>query len=79
MPLLSRHRFLRHVAVLSAALLAAPLAALAAPATGDPVWFGVSGPLTGQNAQYGAQWKAGFDLALEHINAQGGIHGRPLA
>jgi len=77
--LLNRYRFLRHVTALSMALLAAPFAALAAPATGEPVWFGVSGPVTGQNAQYGAQWKAGFDLALEHINAQGGIHGRPLA
>ena len=52
--------------------------ALAAPASGEPLYFGVSGPLTGQNAQYGAQWKAGFDLALEQINAAGGIHGRPL-
>ena len=64
---------------LAATLLAAPLATFAAPASGEPVHFGVSGPLTGQNAQYGAQWKAGFDLALEHINAAGGIHGRPLA
>lgn len=52
--------------------------AAAAPASGEPLYFGVSGPLTGQNAQYGAQWKAGFDLALEQINAAGGIHGRPL-
>ncbi|WP_439894278.1 ABC transporter substrate-binding protein (plasmid) [Ralstonia sp. 25C] len=52
--------------------------ATAAPASGEPLYFGVSGPLTGQNAQYGAQWKAGFDLALEQINAAGGIHGRPL-
>lgn len=50
----------------------------AAPATGEPVFFGVSGPLTGPNAQYGAQWKAGFDLALDEINSQGGINGRPL-
>jgi len=64
---------------LAAALLLAPLVATAAPASGEPVWFGVSGPLTGQNAQYGAQWKAGFDLALDDINAKGGIHGRPLA
>lgn len=76
---LTRQRFLRHVVALSTALLVAPLSAWAAPATGEPVWFGVSGPLTGQNAQYGAQWKAGFDLALDHINAQGGILGRPLA
>jgi branched-chain amino acid transport system substrate-binding protein len=26
---------------------------------------GVSGPLTGSNAQYGAQWKSGFDLPLD--------------
>jgi len=33
--------------------------------------------LTGQNAQYGAQWKKGFDLALEEVN-QKGVKGRPL-
>lgn len=52
--------------------------ASAAPAAGEPVFFGVSGPLTGPNAQYGTQWKAGFDLALDEINANGGINGRPL-
>src|SRR5689334_14340753 len=59
------------------ALFAAPLVH-AQPASGEPVLFGVSGPLTGPNAQYGAQWKAGFDLALDEINAKGGIQGRPL-
>jgi branched-chain amino acid transport system substrate-binding protein len=44
----------------------------------DPIMLGVSGPLTGPNAQYGAQWKTGFDLALEQINGAGGIKGRPL-
>jgi len=44
----------------------------------EPVLVGVSGPLTGQYAQYGAQWKRGFDLALDEINASGGINGRPL-
>lgn len=53
-------------------------AALAQQATGTPVFFGVSGPLTGQNAQYGAQWKAGFDLALDEVNSSGGINGHPL-
>ena len=47
--------------------------------SGEPVQIGVSGPLTGPNAQYGAQWKAGFDLALEEINGNGGVLGRPLA
>ncbi len=44
----------------------------------EPILIGVSGPLTGQNAQYGAQWKKGFDLALDQINRDGGINGRPL-
>jgi branched-chain amino acid transport system substrate-binding protein len=35
--------------------------------------------LTGPNAQYGAQWKRGFDLALDEINGAGGVNGRPLA
>src|SRR5471032_3579731 len=45
---------------------------------GEPIILGVSGPLTGQNAQYGAQWKKGFDLALDEINGRGGVKGRPL-
>ena len=45
----------------------------------DPVLIGVSGPLTGPAAQYGAQWKKGFDLALDEVNGPGGgIKGRPL-
>ena len=44
----------------------------------EPIYIGVSGPLTGQNARYGEQWKKGFDLALEEINGAGGIGGRPL-
>ena len=45
----------------------------------EPIMLGVSGPLTGPNAQYGAQWKQGFDLALDEIHAAGGINGRKLA
>ncbi len=47
-------------------------------AAGEPIYIGVSGPLTGPNARYGEQWKKGFDLALEEINRRGGINGRPL-
>jgi branched-chain amino acid transport system substrate-binding protein len=66
------------------ALLAQAIAAAFAPAAlagapqGEPIWLGVSGPLTGPNAQYGAQWKKGFDLALDGINGKGGVKGRPL-
>lgn len=70
-------------AVLSAAALAliasaSPAVAQTATAKGEPIYLGVSGPLTGPNAQYGAQWKQGFDLALDQINGAGGINGRPL-
>ena len=44
----------------------APLAAVAQP-PGDPVRVGVSGPLSGQYAQYGADWRRGFDLALAEV------------
>jgi branched-chain amino acid transport system substrate-binding protein len=77
-------RALRRAGVLRSALLAAALGALGAAAahaqgpSGEPVTIGVSGPLTGQNAQYGAQWKRGFDLALDEVNAKGGVKGRPL-
>ncbi len=74
MPVLHR-RFLLGA---SAALVLAR-GAQAEPAKGEPIMMGVSGPLTGPNAQYGAQWKQGFDLALEEINNDGGIKGRPLA
>ncbi|WP_347557443.1 ABC transporter substrate-binding protein [Robbsia sp. KACC 23696] len=62
----------------AAALLLPPDAA-AAPASAEPYYFGVSGPLTGVNAQYGEQWRAGFDLALAALNADGGVQGHPLA
>ena len=61
--------------LLSSAAAMLPVRAFAA----EPVLAGVSGPLTGPNAQYGAQWKRGFDLALDEINGAGGTGGRPLA
>jgi branched-chain amino acid transport system substrate-binding protein len=73
----------RRLVLGAAAALAATAAGSAwaqtGPAKGEPVYLGVSGPLTGPNAQYGAQWKQGFDLALDEINGAGGIKGRPLA
>jgi branched-chain amino acid transport system substrate-binding protein len=66
-------------------LLLAALAPLAATRSahaqtgGDPVVIGVSGPLTGQYAQYGAQWQRGFALALDEARETGGIGGRTLA
>ncbi len=76
---------MKHVAtplllILSVAALLTSCTGAAQPAANAtaPITLGVSGPLTGANAQYGAQWKKGFDLALEEINGAGGIQGRKL-
>lgn len=34
--------------------------------------------MTGDNAEYGKQWRKGMDLALEEINGAGGVKGRSL-
>lgn len=75
-------KFATLVFAISMALLAACIApaqpgAQSAPTTGS-IYIGVSGPVTGDMAQYGAQWKKGFDLAIEEINSAGGINGRKL-
>ena len=33
--------------------------------TSGPIKFGVSGPFTGDNAEYGIIWKKAFNLALD--------------
>ncbi len=65
---LNRRTVLKGTALLGAAAFPRGRAA----AADEPVTVGVSGPLTGPNAQYGAQWKASFDLAIEQIAASGG-------
>jgi branched-chain amino acid transport system substrate-binding protein len=44
----------------------------------DPITIGVSGPLTGNYAEYGQNWKKAMDLGLGWINAAGGVNGRPI-
>jgi branched-chain amino acid transport system substrate-binding protein len=60
------------------ALSLGPLGAQKAALGTEPIIIGVSGPLTGPVAQYGLAWKKGFDLAIDEINAAGGIKGRSL-
>ena len=61
---------------LLAALLTAGVAV--SPVAADPVTIGSIGPLTGTNAVQGLDMKRGEELALEEINAAGGINGNPL-
>ena len=63
---------------LAAVVTGTALSRAAFAQSSDPITLGVSGPLTGPNAQYGAQWKQGFDLALDEIHAAGGVNGRKL-
>ena len=73
---LSRRELLRTTAAVIAVALVAPLATARRAAAADDILLGVSGPLTGPNAQYGAQWKDGFDLALDDVGDT--IGGRKL-
>jgi branched-chain amino acid transport system substrate-binding protein len=62
---------IRRRTLLTGAALSVAAAGLRPARAEEAVVIGVSGPLTGPNAQYGAQWKAGFDLALEQVNTAG--------
>jgi branched-chain amino acid transport system substrate-binding protein len=46
--------------------------------SGEPILVGLSAPLTGNYSEYGTNWKKAMDIAVEKINAKGGIKGRPL-
>ena len=70
----TRRRTILQGGLTSAAALFAPTIARAA----EPVRYGVSGPFSGDRAAYGAVWKKGMNMAVDEINARGGIKGRPL-
>jgi branched-chain amino acid transport system substrate-binding protein len=48
------------------------------PADKSPIIFGVGAPMTGDNADFGTQVTRGIQLAMDEINAKGGINGRML-
>lgn len=72
------------IAALASAGLLTSLAACglggdaASQAQGDTVNIGVIYPKTGQYAEYGKMFQQGFDLAVEQVNAQGGVGGKKL-
>ena len=47
-------------------------------ASGDPINVGFIAPLSGANAAVGTSNQTGVEMAVEEINAAGGINGRPL-
>ena len=74
-------------AVLAISLSACSGSALSGAGSGDDsssdakstVYFGVSAAKTGQYAAYGEQFQEAFDLAVEQVNAKGGIDGHKVA
>lgn len=46
--------------------------------TGDTIKIGVSAPITGSLALYGESGKNSVEMAVEEINAAGGVLGKPL-
>lgn len=62
--------------ILGAGLLALTLGAPAASA--DDISFAVVGPMTGQLANIGDQFKRGAQAAVDAINAKGGVMGRQI-
>lgn len=74
---IGRRGFLKAGTAIGAAALAAPW--LRTPAfAADSIKVGVISPLTGAWTVYGKAHMAGFELAVEEINASGGVDGRPL-
>ena len=62
----------------AAALVAATVARRARAADAPPIRIGVVSPLTGAAAESGGLMRNGIKLALDEVNAAGGVLGRPL-
>jgi branched-chain amino acid transport system substrate-binding protein len=66
------------MAALAAAALAAPGGAEAANLAGRSVKIGCLAPVTGKGAEWGIAGKASMEIAVEEINAKGGVGGIPI-
>lgn len=73
----NRRSILKLIAATGAWQLASPFVMKAHAET--PIKFGLCDPLTGTYAQLGKNEQVGCELAVEQINAKGGILGRPVA
>lgn len=77
--MITRRKFIASSAALAGSLaLAACGSTSGTGASNSPIIFGVSGPFTGNDAEYGKTWKNAWALVLNDINGQGGIGGRKI-
>lgn len=70
-------RWMRRAALAAAFGLAA--AGTAGAQQGPPISLGAVLPMTGLAATYGQPYLVGVQLAVEEVNAAGGVNGRPIA
>ncbi len=56
----------------------APGSTQAPPAPSEKVWFGHVGSMTGQEATFGDSTDKGIKLAIEELNAKGGLKGKQV-
>lgn len=56
----------------------AAASATAAATPAEPIVFGVSAPLSGDNAEFGRIWQRAMAIRLDELNASGGIKGRKV-
>jgi branched-chain amino acid transport system substrate-binding protein len=52
--------------------------AAASPSGADTLKIGAPQPMTGPDAPFGAKFKKAYDLAVEEINAAGGVNGKKI-
>jgi branched-chain amino acid transport system substrate-binding protein len=52
--------------------------ALGGTAVAQEITVGVAGPMTGQYASFGQQFRNGMDMAIADLNAKGGVLGRKI-
>ena len=64
--------------ILASALLATVLTGTAFAQSGAPIKLANVAELSGGGATVGTNWKNGIDLAIEEINAKGGVLGSKL-
>ena len=70
---------MRKSSLLTLALALCLCVLLAGPAAAaDPIKIGILGPFSGSLAHNAGEMKKGMELALDKVNAAGGINGRPL-
>ena len=68
--------FLTHVLL---AVLGTCVFSVTTPAYAEEsIYIALSAPITGNYAEYGANFKRAIELGVDQINAQGGIDGRPI-